>query len=223
MRERPLPFSAQMVRAYLDGRKMQTRLVAKTVGSGYVKEPRGHRRWHPDDPEAVAACPCGGPGDRLWVKETWQAWQCVSHEYDDWEPITREARGGARWAEWMETNGRPDRIEYRATSKSLGPWISAIHMPRWASRITLEIAEVRLESLQNISEADAVAEGVGVAYRDVPVAMGNCKVWRDYSDMTQWQTSARSSYRSLWESIHGPGSWAENPWVWVITFPRFAP
>ena len=72
MKERPILMSSPMVRAILDGRKTQTRRIAKTVGPGYVKEPGGHLRWHPGDTEAIAACPYGGPGDRLWVRETWK-------------------------------------------------------------------------------------------------------------------------------------------------------
>jgi hypothetical protein len=93
-------------------------------------------------------------------------------------------------------------------------------MPRWASRLTLEVVSVRVERLQAITEEDARAEGVERAYRDVPAAMGNCVSWRDYSGRSPWLSSAWASYRSLWESLHGPGSWNANPWVWVVEFRR---
>ncbi len=98
-------------------------------------------------------------------------------------------------------------------------------MPRWASRITLEVTGVRVERLQAISEADAVAEGVARARgRDVPAAMGGgVETWRDYLDADSWRTSAQSSYFSLWASINGHGSLAANPWVWVVEFRRVKP
>jgi hypothetical protein len=213
-----------MVRAYIEGLKTQTRRIVKDtdvrdVGAfgvaAYVTSRDVKERCRViGRRDFTKTCPYGGPGDRLWVKETWQAWQRVSHEYDDWEPITREARCGSRWAEWMETNGRPERIEYRATSTSQGPWTPAIHMTRWASRLDLEITAVRLERLQEISEEDAIAEGIernvddGVTY---------------FGPLREGHVDPRVAYRWLWESIHGRGSWDANPWVWAISFPRCAP
>jgi hypothetical protein len=219
-------FSAPMVRALLEGRKSQTRRIVKDadvrdvgafsvaayVTTRAVKE-RGRVVGHRD---VTVTCHYGGPGDRLWGKETWQAWQRVSIEYDEWEPITREVRGGSSMAEWVETNGRPDRIEYRATSTSVGPWTPSIFMPRWASRLTLDVTAVRLERLQEITQADARAEGVVDTTGVWEAAGGRPLTDRD-------QAGPRGAYRALWESIHGPGSWEVNPWVWVISFPRASP
>jgi hypothetical protein len=150
---------------------------------------------------------------RLWVRETWQAWQCVSHERDEWDPITREVRMGESWAEWVELRGRPNGIEYRADGKSVGPWTPSIHMPRWASRITLEVTGVRIERLHDISEEDAKAEGA--AYRisdggDLAGAFSHVDTTINY----------RAHFADLWRSINGAASWDANPWVWAISFHR---
>ena len=140
MRERPILFNQPMVRATLDGRKTQTRRVAKLTSGGHVKEANGHRRWHVGDPDAVLACPFGAPGDRLWVRETF----FDSHKF--------------RHAPLFE--GGP-RYYYRADSSFIGchRWTPSIQMPKAASRLTLEVVSVRVERLQDISEVDAVAEG----------------------------------------------------------------
>lgn len=176
MRERPIIMSAPMVRAILAGTKTQTRRVAKLTGGGHVKEPSGHRRWHPADPDASRACPLGQPGDRLWVRETWarHPQDCETIFYR--EQVEREP-GFPVWS---------------------GPWKPSIHMPRAASRITLEITGVRVERLQEISAADCWAEGIAFSPDVDPV----------------------HEYRDLWESIHRPGSWDANPWVWVIDVRR---
>jgi len=131
--ERPILFSGPMIRAILAGRKTQTRRVAKLTGAGRVKEAGSHRNWHLADPDAVKACPYGTPGDRLWVRETFCDTGCQRAVY----------RADTAVENW----------KYRI-------WRPSIYMPRWASRITLEITDVRLERLQDISEADAAAEGV---------------------------------------------------------------
>lgn len=177
MKERPILFSAPMVRALLDGSKVQTRRTAKLTDAAHVKEPRGHRRWHPGDPDAVAACPYGQSGDRLWVRETWAM-------HPDFRPESR-------------------RCVYRADPGSqydVSRWTPAIHMFRWASRITLEITGVRVERLLDISDEDSLAEGI------YPTATG------------LYPGAATAEYKKLWESINGPGSWAANLWVWVIEF-----
>jgi hypothetical protein len=180
MKERPILFSAPMVRALLDGSKTQTRRVAKLTDAAHVKEPRGHRRWHPGDPAASLACPYGQPGDRLWVRETWIDASSALHSC----------------------------VIYRADGNDQAcgqPWKPSIFMPRWASRITLEITAVRCERLQDISEADAMADGAP---------------WTPCTyEHPDW-TPYRLGYCKLWESINGPDSWSANPWVWVIEFKK---
>lgn len=208
-------------------------------------------RVHPHGQFSVEAgfdgvlCPYGVPGDRLWVRETWRvaAWRDEGRIAVDYKaspeivltpwvclvrirnlsPPGQSAVDAAR----AVAKGRGSTRKIGETYKwdygdSPCRWRSSIHMPRWASRLTLEVTAVRVERLQAISKADAIAEGVRRAYgRDVPVAMGgNVETWRHYCDDENWVTSARDSYRSLWESIHGAGSWDANPWVWVIEFRR---
>lgn len=189
MKERPILFFNPMVRALLDGTKTQTRRVAKLTDAAHVKEPNGHRRWHPGDPNASKACPYGQPGDRLWVRETW------AHDAESLEQCRasfEDAMGDGRYGPYyLATESAPDTLH----------WKPSIHMPRWASRITLEITRIRIERLQAINEVDAIAEGAPWA------ACGSPQ-----------DGSHKAGYAKLWESINGPGSWEVNPLVWVIEF-----
>lgn len=191
MKERPILFSAPMVRAILDGRKTQTRRAAKPRGNPstlldgswsdeYVLDP-DNRDWLMRD------FPYGQPGDRLWVKET----------FFDTTPFRDAPLFG----------GRTSPIAYRADGEFIGchKWKPSIYMPRSVSRILLEVTGVRIERLQNISEADAEAEGVDFL-RQVPDA-----------DET---LTARQLYECLWDGINRDGSWDANPWVWVVEFRR---
>lgn len=192
-RDRPILFSAPMVLSILYGyRKGQTRRLAKLSDAGLVGR-RGHQ-WHVDDPGATAACPYGAIGDRLWVRETWaHSIHAACSERDEDGPFVYAADGN-----------REATID--------GRWRPSIHMPRHASRISLEITDVRLQRLHDISESDAVAEGVSYSL-DIDAG-----AWCGASDRL-WGT-AREAFRDLWESIHGNGSWAANPWVWALTFRR---
>lgn len=199
MKERPILFSAPMVRALLAGTKTQTRRAAKLTAGAHVKEPGGHRRWHPADPEATLACPYGQPGDLLWVRETWHDASSSLHSC----------------------------ALYRADGIDLhwDKWTPSIHMPRWASRITLEITRVRIERLQGISEADAKAEGIERA-TDFPgwyrhPLRGDSPGLADAGKAGKCPTAfPRLAFQALWESINGPASWDANPWVWAIEFRR---
>lgn len=215
MKERPILFSAPMVRAILDGRKAQTRRVMKpqpVVQTGWVGgaywERRPARGIEPADQwcirDALQFCPYGQPGDRLWVRETWRGVVEIN------PPGKTTELGVARYVPVQEYCRR---VEYQATHERDGePWRPSIHMPRWASRITLEITGVHVERMQDISEADAIAEGID------KTAFG---FWSTYGQREVDGTfSPRSSFQSLWESINGPFSWETNPWVWVIEFRR---
>lgn len=189
MIERPILFSTPMIQALLDGRKTQTRRIAKLTDAGHVKERGGHRRWHPADPEAHLACPYGQPGDSLWVRET--------HYVQS--------------AGYRDGSGR--LILYRATEPDAPcTWTPSIFMPRWASRLALHIIDVRIERLRNITEADAMAEGA--MYHDGH-GVGHSGWRHDYKDV---HADARSSYARLWSEINGADSWTSNPWVWAVTF-----
>lgn len=179
-------------------------------------------------------CPYGKPCDRLWVRETWadvHPLQVAEGRY------SKEGRAGIPGPPSVEyrtiyaadgdyppiwySDGHPFRtltcpgdFERELYPKGTGwGWWPSIHMPRWASRITLEVVSVRVERLQEISEADAIAEGVD-AFADgcgftIPLPNGK---------LGAWQRNPVDAYRNLWESINGSGSWAANPWVWVIEF-----
>ena len=188
--ERPILFSAPMVRAILEGRKTQTRRVVK---DSTFKATKQGRLMH--EGEASAWCPYGRPGDRLWVRETWAWGKRYSENYAlTLETIPKEK---PEYAElWYRADGEQiNRVE---------TWRPSIHMPRWASRINLEVTGIRVERLQGISEEDAIKEG---ALLSTP-SINNS--WGEGFD--------RACFRTLWESINGPGSWEANPWVWVVEF-----
>lgn len=201
VKERGIIMAAWTTLAILADQKDQTRRICKQASR------------HDID---LSKCPYGKPGDRLWVRETWQAWQQTNYEYDEHEAITRAVRGGLSWAEWVAENGRP-HVEYRADSKSKGPWTPAIHMPRWASRLTLEITDVRIEKLQYISEDDAKSEGVA---RKVS---GCTHGWVGCDKAGCLGSTYRAAFRDAWNDIHGHESWPANPWVWAISFERIRP
>ena len=199
MTERPIIFSAPMVKAILDGRKTQTRRIVKLTDSGRVKEVGSPKNWHLDDPDAIKACPYGVPGDRLWVREAWS--------YDPPDELWAKDRARLLYREGYDHPPEMNDDEWPR-------WKSPIHCPRWASRITLEIVDVRVERVQEISEEDAIAEGI-------ERVTGNS--FRVYERGAEGETApgAISSYRSLWDSINGKRApWESNPYVWAITFKR---
>lgn len=185
MADRPIIFSAPMVRALLDGRKTQTRRVIQTGRAQDVQY-------------AV--------GDRLWVREAWRpgAWRedgrvavdyraspdlantpwVYPSDFEDW------------WIRWTDkliaarVTPDEDGVYRWESGESPLPWLPSIHMPRWASRLTLVVTDVRVQRLQDTAEADAIAEGA----RDV------------------------AEYSSIWQSLYGPDSWDQNPWVVALTF-----
>lgn len=221
MKERPIIFSAPMVRALLAGTKTQTRRVIKgqPTNSLWVLYhcPDGRWNWVLDKTGMGSGdpfrCPYGAVGDRLWVRETCCAHEIADAEYDGVhlpEPGTDGVKYAADSA-FRKIQNTPEAADgwwwlfsYRGGN---GATVPPIHMPRWASRITLEITGVRIERLQSISEADAAAEGVEFGGITDP-ATG--EIDRD----------AAEAYEQLWESLHGRGSWDANPWVWVIEFKR---
>lgn len=215
MKERPILFSGPMVRAILDGTKSQTRRVVRPqppagwhrpcvgddgVASGYCDS----------DPTNERRCPYGAPGERLYVKETcwiWGRWTLNG--------VTTTGRQRWRFRAEPEHRVRFDRPEQTARRESPQPgfdglpgWVyrHARFMPRWASRITLEITDVRVERLQDISEEDAKAEGTEPFRLPVHPARESLRHVDGYSQ--------------LWDSINGEGSWDLNPWVWALTFRR---
>jgi hypothetical protein len=197
MKERPIIFSAPMVRAILAGTKTQTRRALKQVQvrSAAMPEPE----WR----SVHTLCPYGQPGDRLWVREAW------SRDEEDGALFYRADVGTGNEADDWQQNIYDGASGYR--------WKPSIHMPRWASRITLEVTAIRVERLQDISEADAQAEGVTPKWE--PGCSGRLmEALGGFSFRP-----AASAYAELWEQINGPNSWDANPWVWVIEFKRVTP
>lgn len=212
MKERPILMSAPMVRAILAGTKTQTRRVVKGAPEGWapigpetfnpiVINRHGNREPGPDafgagneDGDCWICCPFGAPGDRLWVRESF-------------------AKIDGQTRSWIETDYRATYTHGDRLGDTLGikkRWTPSIHMPRSASRITLEVTEVRVERLQDISDADALAEGVERCTSDTSLVARSLVNGSMHVDR----------YAKLWESINGPGSWDANPWVWVVSFRR---
>lgn len=219
MTERPILFSGAMVRALQAGIKTQTRRALKPQPSEFVGGPGVTLRDGSPAPlialdDSVEpygreiACPYGQPGDRLWVRETFYAWGrwetrfSAKKRRDEWhfEDLTLES--GKCYSYSADGDGPMFERGKRNAGVLPGWWKRpAIFMPRAASRITLEITSMRVERLQDISVADAIAEGCpGGEHGD--------------------RYAALEQYRALWESINGPGSWDTNPWVWVVSFKR---
>lgn len=247
MREHPILFNGDMIRAYMAGRKTQTRRLVKFqklhadfgepcpddawVDDSYMtpelgmvpclKVPYGN-----DDCLAGRTChrhfPKWEPGDRLWVRETWNSW--VWDGVEDapylWSDTTKAERDGGRFGtpeEWV----RQDRA-YKATDEPLDPdidgrlWVPSIHMPRWACRHTPDVLSVRVERVQDISEENAMAEGC------------ECRSWESELHNKCWDadTYVTKVFSGRWDSLYGkkPGqSWADNPWVQAAKFPPYAP
>jgi hypothetical protein len=220
MKERPILFSAPMVRAILEGRKTQTRRICKPAMDAaltYVvpayKSDDGEQRpaavtpgWFGgEEGDVLFSCPYGHPGDRLWVKEThapaadcWGAWQ---------NRMQGSSIGPAPIVHYRADGGDP----------FIEKWRPSIFMPRWASRITLEIVSVRVERLQDCSYEDAIAEGMFNAAGAPPFPHNNRETVEEYARRSQYPQRA---YARLWDDINGAGSWEANPWVWVVEFKR---
>ena len=212
MKEKPILFSGPMVRAILEDRKTQTRRVMKIQPRPHVDVSAGFVDGRYTDGAQFYKVPYGQPGDRLWVRETFALWHRTSVEYSlEWDTITDKA------ADALEVYGQNIQIAYRADGEDDSGWRPSIFMPRWASRITLEITEVRVQRLQDISEEDAIAEGIGKQF--LPDLKGNRFHWHD--DKQDRCTTAAAAFHGLWDSINGKTyPWYSNPFVWAITFKR---
>ncbi|APP85455.1 hypothetical protein [Xanthomonas hortorum] len=213
MKERPILFNGAMVRAILAGAKTQTRRAVKQladatgVKSVYQRPSGSFIGCHLPGDAGVGVtnpfpCPFGQPGDRLWVRETWMDLMGTSIEHRDMETGKQ-----TRYAYGSESPRGSASDEAR---KDFGlKWRPSIHMPRSACRLLLEITDVRVERLQAISEADAIAEGIerhdedGITY---------------YGPYGHGDARPDQAFRDIWTSTGG--DWDANPWVWVISFKR---
>jgi hypothetical protein len=222
MKERPIIFSASMVRAILEGRKTQTRRpvkwpawtnpsshwppLVKKLGLAFYEDGRMVKRFR---------CPYGQPGDRLWVRETWAHYQTVNHaRLSGGRAISEVSDGRAGY----RADGHESIGDFRRHVELMGGasleaieingdcWRPSIHMPRWASRLTLEVSGVRVERVRDISDEDVMAEGV---------EPDRCT---DHPRGVYY-----TAFAPRWDAIYGkkPGQdWASNPWVWVVEFRR---
>ncbi|MGP1224193.1 morphogenetic protein [Serratia sp. CY38905] len=218
MKERPVIFNGEMVRAILDGRKTQTRRVMKVqpessgFGLRFITESLNNRDtgkyfWSQSDACGINKsrskpflCPFGQVGDRLWVRETFQGPLIPEDELSEYLGANPDKFQSPAYCEYAADGGaKPEYVDSDENTRY--GWRPSIHMPRWASRITLEITAVRVERLNDISEEDAKAEGA-------PTEL--CIIGEKHY----------MGFRTLWQSIYGEESWGANPWVWVIEFRR---
>lgn len=213
MRERPILFNADMVRAVLDGRKTQTRRIMREQPEVIPKEDEHGKPgfWIPfnagktmvRNDDMHIACPFGLKGDRLWVRETFR----VHSRATDVATLVYKASEQQSWTQ--QTHRVP--IEKCNKPAVVDTWTPSIHMPRWASRITLEITGVRVERLWDITEDNAKAEGC--TFEALRFKPGT----REAEEMGH---TAVYQFGGLWQSIYGEESWQANPWVWVVEFKR---
>lgn len=213
MKEKPILFSGEMVKAVLENRKTQTRRI---IFKGNPIDDFYTFKYFASDSHSFRACfeltkrikhmplampyfgkkcPYGQPGDRLWVRETWK--ECTKTK------INRTC---------LAYKAGREVIDFGMPVK----WKPSIHMPRWASRITLEIVNVRVERLQDISEEDALAEGVNkISHAGEYFYHHSNK----FPNGGNW-VNPEFAFEELWNKLNGPGAWEKNPWVWVIEFKR---
>ena len=220
MKTSPILFSGPMVRALLDGTKTQTRRVMKPQPTlepdktwDWNPEPRGISYfWMPDEgPGAriIERCPYGVPGDLLWVRETWGVRGWMS----DPAPLAGEHLEGLRLTlnyradDHMSWTRYPDDPEYariRSLVKCYNDetrWRPSTNMPRWASRLTLRITDVRVQRVRDISDDDVEKEGLA---------------WYSLGGHPRWPRNGR--FAENWVTMHGRQSWCNNEWVWALSF-----
>ena len=240
MADHPILFTGAMVRAILDGSKTQTRRV---ITAKHAQEADAWA-WSPERglwESGIAAdhgrhghgewvrCPYGVPGDRLWVRETWAHYQTVDRRVRfDGASFSEVSDGFAGYRadghdtieDFREHVRLMSGLDLEAVEINGDRWRPSIHMPRWASRITLEVTAVRVERVQDISEEDARAEGV-----DWSAPRTHSEPDEDPREVgypSAGASFARQNFRELWDSINAARgySWESNPWVWAVGFRR---
>ncbi len=240
VKERPILFSAPMVRAILEGRKTQTRRIVKPQpepdGRGGHDWPSNLCKSMVSVRDMVSLGPYGYRGDRLWVREAFYCDDFTANDLDAarsgyvGQPPSDE-RLVEQWRKALDYRADHDCNTYEAgcpcaDDDGRSCWKPSIHMPRWASRIELEITGVRVERVQAISMADAIAEGAR-RFDDLPPS----KLFPHSPHQNRWSMeepedcghclgSPQTAFGNLWIKINGQASWDANPWVWVVEFRR---
>ena len=237
MKERPIIFTGESVRAILAGKKTQTRRLITpqpTTYGGPTGPMVGHKKLGGQFAERlfgrcmaqIVSSPYGGAGDHLWVKESWKSSEYTcdeDHQPEDHHCSKHCKQTYVYYAATPRVGYRPvpdrERIVYLDESSPLTEWYTKewrtpLFMPRWASRLSLEVAEVRVERLQAIAEADAIAEGMA------PYVLGN---WSPEQALTSGERIIDSPYRAAyavaWDEINDRrATWKSNLWVWVLSF-----
>ncbi|WP_130835341.1 hypothetical protein [[Erwinia] mediterraneensis] len=215
MKERPILFSEQRVRALLIGQQTQTRRIMKTQSFGPGQD--HHEGVHAFDVSANHLhgyklmsmsdisyhCPYGKPGDILWVRETWRGPMVPEDKVCAYErdPVA------FRTPEFCQYRADSAGLDHNPEAEQFG-WQTAIHMPRWASRINLEITAVRAQKIQDITDDEIMAEGVQT----------DTHFLNNFFTMSMNAESPKEAYRKAWQKQYGATSWEVNPWVWVIEF-----
>lgn len=197
VKERPILFSGEMVRAIIEDRKTQTRRAIKGMALDWLATDMFTPRFVAED---SGLCPYGYPGDRLWVRETWGV-GTRPDPYAGWVDGF-EYRADEAYLEDGDYLPIYLNDEFDFSEYTPGKWRPSIHMPRAASRILLEVTGIRVERLKDITAADCVCEGI--AFENDALTTYN-------------------KFRRLWQSINSPESWESNPWVWVIEFKKILP
>lgn len=244
MKERPILFSGAMVRALLDGSKTQTRRVVKvqpdfSIIKAEYQDPglwefrkrfvmyeaddpryehamyRKTERGDPDLPVYQYRSAFGEPGDRLWVRETWSSDFANNYPHERvWYAADNDRRHEIHVSDGVRGIYSPESHEHVPFR-----WRPSIHMPHWASRITLEVTGVCIERLQDISETDALAEGI----RQHDQKNGWVNECTLADGKRHFDASAYGMFQQVWADINGAESWDANPWVWVVEFKRVTP
>lgn len=212
---KPILFSPPMVRAILEGRKTQTRRIVKPAPEPWARSivPDDEGSWYESDRArakkaepnaALRKRPAYEPGDMLWVREQW------CNRVNDDDRFVYNADGNLDASCFWHEATNPDVVavdgdgfqRFRKDGSAASPWKPGIHMPREACRLWLKVEAVRVERVQDITEADCAAEGIETHFKGYQIS------------------GLRHEYAALWDSINGAGSWNANPWVWVYTFSR---
>ncbi|EHE2096030.1 morphogenetic protein [Salmonella enterica subsp. enterica serovar Gatuni] len=231
MKERGMIFNGEMVRALLSGRKTQTRRIIKpqpeatlsgSLSGKWLSRPLNGLLL-PKIEDIAIHCPFGVVGDRIWVRETFQG---PLFDYDLMDSYCKDPTPFEKPEFCVyKADGVPAPEFYDADDELHCCWRPSIHMPRWASRILLEITDVRVERLNAISPEDAESEGLErtnfTGFGDEP-GLPSYPEPDVYFDplKKQWKEYPPEAFAGLWESIYGADSWQANPWVWVIEFKR---